>query len=84
MLTEAYSAVKKKGYALVNADVIIVTQSPKIRNYKQEMIAVIAKTLGVEESAINIKGKTKEGIDAVGSGQAIECFSVCLMEYNQK
>ncbi len=79
MLMEAYNAVKKKGYVLVNADVIIVTQSPKIINYKQEMITVIAKTLGVETSAINIKGKTKEGVDAVGSGQAIECFSVCLL-----
>ena len=75
----AYKLVQEKGYALVNADITIITQTPKISAYKEQMINSVSAALGVDKSCINIKGKTKEGLDSVGKQKAIEAFSVCLL-----
>ncbi|MHB1661736.1 MAG: 2-C-methyl-D-erythritol 2,4-cyclodiphosphate synthase [bacterium] len=75
----AYKLVLEKGYKLVNADITIITQTPKISAYKEKMIESVSAVLEVDKSRINIKGKTKEGLDSVGKQKAIECFSVCLL-----
>jgi 2-C-methyl-D-erythritol 2,4-cyclodiphosphate synthase len=80
MLKEAYKMVKNSGYSLVNADITIITQTPKIKDYKDKMILTISEALSISYSSINIKGKTKEGLDLVGRGEAIECFAICLLE----
>ena len=79
ILKYAYKLVRDKGYGLVNADITIVTQTPKISTYKENMIESVSSALDVDKSRINIKGKTKEGLDSVGRQKAIECFSVCLL-----
>ena len=75
----AYKLVREKGYGLINADITIITQTPKISIYKEKMTASVSGALGVDATRINIKGKTKEGLDSVGKQKAIECFSVCLL-----
>lgn len=75
----AYKLVKEKGYSLVNADITIVTQTPKISAYKEQMVGAVSAALNVDKYCINIKGKTKEGLDSVGKQKAIECFAVCLL-----
>ncbi len=80
MLKEAYLIIKGKGCSIINIDITIITQTPKIKDYKEEMIFAISGALDIPQSCINIKGKTKEGVDSVGKGEAIECFSVCLIE----
>jgi 2-C-methyl-D-erythritol 2,4-cyclodiphosphate synthase len=79
ILKYAYKLVREKGYGLINADITIVTQTPKISAYKEDMIVSVSSILGIDKSRINIKGKTKEGLDSVGKQKAIECFSVCLL-----
>jgi 2-C-methyl-D-erythritol 2,4-cyclodiphosphate synthase len=80
MLKEAYLTIKGEGYNIINIDITIITQTPKIKNYKEKMIFAISGALDIPQSCINMKGKTKEGVDSVGKGEAIECFSVCLIE----
>ena len=84
IINYAYGLVKEKGYGLVNADITIVTQTPKISPYKELMISSVSAALDVDKSRINIKGKTKEGLDSVGKQKAIECFSVCLLSKGLK
>ena len=79
ILKYAYKLVRDTGYGLVNADITIVTQTTKISAYKENMIESVSSALDVDKSRINIKGKTKEGLDSVGKQKAIECFSVCLL-----
>jgi 2-C-methyl-D-erythritol 2,4-cyclodiphosphate synthase len=79
MLQKAYSMVQNEGYCIINIDITIITQSPKIKIYKNKMLFAISKALNIAQSCINIKGKTKEGVDSVGRGEAVECFSVCLI-----
>jgi 2-C-methyl-D-erythritol 4-phosphate cytidylyltransferase/2-C-methyl-D-erythritol 2,4-cyclodiphosphate synthase len=79
MLKKAYKMIQDKGYSIINIDITIITQTPKIKIYKNKMILAISEALNIPQSCINIKGKTKEGLDSVGRGEAIECFSVCLI-----
>ncbi|MHB1679748.1 MAG: 2-C-methyl-D-erythritol 2,4-cyclodiphosphate synthase [bacterium] len=80
MLKESYKIIQDKGYSIINIDITIITQTPKIKDYKEKMIFAISGALDIPQSYINIKGKTKEGMDSVGKGEALECFSVCLIE----
>ena len=82
MLQEAHRMIQNKGYCIINIDITVITQTPKIKAYKAQMTLAISNALKIQQSCINIKGKTKEGMDSVGRGEAIECFSVCLIDKN--
>jgi 2-C-methyl-D-erythritol 2,4-cyclodiphosphate synthase len=70
----------KTGYQLVNADIIVMAQKPKLSPHKPAMVKRLAELLGVREEQINIKGKTGEAVDAVGEERAIACHCVVLVE----
>ena len=63
----------KKNYLINNVDINIITQSPKIRKYKNKMIKSIAKLCEISMSQINIKGKTTEKLGVIGKEKAIAC-----------
>jgi 2-C-methyl-D-erythritol 2,4-cyclodiphosphate synthase len=70
----------KTGYRIVNADIIVMAEKPKLSPHKPEMIKRLAELLKVREDQVNIKGKTGESMDAVGEEKAIACQCVVLLE----
>jgi 2-C-methyl-D-erythritol 2,4-cyclodiphosphate synthase len=70
----------RTGYRLVNADIIVMAQKPKLSPHKAAIIARLAELLGVRSDQVNIKGKTGEGVDAIGEERAIACQCVVLLE----
>ncbi len=80
LLKQTRAAFEKTGWRLVNADIIVLAQQPKLSPFKPAMIQRLAALLGVKESQINIKGKTGEQVDAVGEERAIACHCVVLVE----
>ena len=50
--------------------------------YKEQMKENIATALNISKNLISIKAKTKEKLDATGEGNAIEAFSIVLVEKN--
>jgi 2-C-methyl-D-erythritol 2,4-cyclodiphosphate synthase len=80
-LLEATAAmVRAEGYALVNADITIVAQRPKLAPYIPEMRRVIADTLGADMGDISVKATTEEGLGFTGSGEGLAARAVVLME----
>ena len=73
LLREVIKQIKFKGYYINNIDINIITQTPKIKNYKKKMIDNIAKLCEISISQINIKGKTTEKLGVVGKEKAIAC-----------
>ena len=69
--------IKSKGYFINNIDINIITQTPKINNYKKKMINNIAKLCGISNDQINIKGKTTEKLGVIGKEKAIACEVIC-------
>ena len=82
LLKNVYNLIKQKGYCVVNLDSNIIAQQPKMMPYIPKMKEVLCKILETDNDVISIKAKTKEKLDAVGQGLAIEAYvSVLLKRY---
>lgn len=79
-LRAAGAEVRKRGWRVVNVDATVVLERPKLSPHKEAMRANIARELGMHVNDVNVKGKTHEGVDAVGEGRAIEVHVVVLVE----
>jgi 2-C-methyl-D-erythritol 2,4-cyclodiphosphate synthase len=64
------------GFAVMNLDVVIHAERPKLSPYKRAIAECLAGLVGVDAEQIGIKAKTNEGLDAVGRGEAIACTCV--------
>ena len=71
LLRKVYDKVQIQGYWINNIDTNIIAQAPKMMPYIPEMKTILAKVLGLDETDISIKAKTKEGLDSVGEKLAI-------------
>lgn len=80
LLARAVATVHDLGWKVVNADVSVVLERPKLRPHVPAICANLARTLGVPLDAVSVKGKTNEGVDAVGRGEAIASHAVVLLE----
>ncbi len=76
---EAVRRVGAAGWRVVNVDATVILEKPRIGAVKDAMRANIAALLGVEAGAVNVKGKSHEGVDAVGEGRAVEAHAVVLL-----
>ena len=80
LLRNVIGLLKEKGYKLVNADITIIAQKPKLSSYINDMICNIAIDCGVAKELINIKATTEEGLGFTGEGFGIAAHAVCLVE----
>ena len=79
LLREAARMVRDKGYEVGNLDVTVILERPKIKDHVEEIRARLADALGVDRDRVSVKGKTNEGVDAVGRGEAIAAQAVALV-----
>ena len=70
------------GYRLVNLDATVILQHLRLRPFIEPIRQELSGALSVlsELGHISVKAKTKEGLGAVGRGEAIEAYAVCLLE----
>ena len=80
LLEKVFNSVCDKGYRIVNIDSNIIAQKPKMMPHIPKMKTVLATILKLDCEQISIKAKTKEQLDAVGQGLAIEAQAVVLLE----
>lgn len=78
-LVEADQRMRDLGFEAQNIDAVVILERPRIGPHKRQMRAVIAETLGLPIDAVNVKGKTGEGVDAVGEGRAVEARAAALI-----
>ncbi len=71
MLEAAVARMHAAGFAVGNVDITVVTQLPKIGPQREAIRARLAAVLGVEVSAIFVKGKTNEGMGWIGRGEGL-------------
>jgi 2-C-methyl-D-erythritol 2,4-cyclodiphosphate synthase len=65
---------------IAHIDAVIVTEKPKLGPHFPAMREALAKSLGISVSAINLKAKTNEGVDAIGRGEAIAAQAIVTLE----
>ena len=79
LLAEVVSLLQAQGYAIVNVDCNVIAQRPKLQPYIPQIRERIAAILQTELSAVSVKAKTNEGVDATGRGEAIAAQCICLI-----
>ena len=67
---------EEKGLVVVNLDAVVQAQRPKISEYKQQLRESLARILKVDVEAVNLKGRTAEGLGDIGKEEAIACTAI--------
>ena len=79
LLKDTLQRLDSQGFRLVNMDCTIVAQRPSLKSHKDLIRTNLSSLLGISVDAIGVKAKTREGLDAVGRGEAIECYCICMI-----
>ena len=79
LLSEVNRIIHSSGYAIVNADITLVAQRPKIAPYIPEMIRIVSETLECSADQISIKATTTEKLGFEGREEGISAQAVCML-----
>lgn len=71
-------------WEIVNLDLIIKAESPKLSKYKPQIKRSVADVAGMNFANVNVKAKTNEGLGAVGRSEAIEAMAMVLLRRRLK
>ena len=71
LLKKVIDEIKFKNYFIKNIDINIISQTPKIKKYKNKIKYNISKICEISKDQINIKGKTTEKLGVIGKEKAI-------------
>ena len=80
LLEQTGQLVTRKGYTLVNADTVIIAESPRLAAYLDRMQSNMAEALQVPATCMHVKATTHEGLGAFGRGEGIGAMCVVLLD----
>tara|TARA_B100000900_G_scaffold6400_1_gene5431 strand:+ start:130 stop:603 length:474 start_codon:yes stop_codon:yes gene_type:complete len=79
LLKEVFKMIEKLGYSIVNVDVSIILEEPKLKDYLNEMKFEISNCIKVSKENINIKATTSEKLGFIGRGEGVACQAITLL-----
>lgn len=79
LLGRVAGMLRERGYRIGNIDATILAERPKMAPHIAQMRARLAAAMQIDESRVNIKAKTNEGVDALGKGDAIAAQAIALI-----
>jgi 2-C-methyl-D-erythritol 4-phosphate cytidylyltransferase / 2-C-methyl-D-erythritol 2,4-cyclodiphosphate synthase len=79
MLAHAVSLAAEAGFEVANVDAVVIAERPKLAPHLDRIRASLAGVLRVETARVSVKGKTNEGVDAIGRGEAMAAHAVVLV-----
>jgi 2-C-methyl-D-erythritol 2,4-cyclodiphosphate synthase len=72
--------LERRHFKLINADLTLLAQSPKIAPWRDQMRYTIAAALQVSEACVNIKATTTEHLGFIGRNEGLAAMAVVLLE----
>jgi len=81
LLDHVVEMMRQRGWAVGNIDVTVHAEEPRLAPHRDAMRAELARLVGIEIERISVKAKTNEGLDAVGTRQAIAATAVVLLQH---
>lgn len=79
LLKRVRAMLEDKLYVVENIDATIIAQKPKMQPFISQMITNIADALDLEETRVNVKATTEEGLGFTGEGLGISSNAICLL-----
>lgn len=80
LLSRVVDRLKGEGWHVVNADITVITERPRIQPHAADICRRIAGLLGVPRTAVSVKGKSNEGMGWIGRGEGLAVMAVALID----
>ena len=80
LLQRAYEVVRGAGWALVNADCVLIGEEPRIAPVRAAMQARLAGAMGVELDRIAVRATTTDALGFTGRGEGLAAQAVALLQ----
>jgi 2-C-methyl-D-erythritol 2,4-cyclodiphosphate synthase len=81
LLARAYAAVREAGWALVNADCVLIGERPRLGERRTELAARLAGAIGVEAAGrVAVRATTTDRLGFTGRGEGLAAQAVALLE----
>jgi 2-C-methyl-D-erythritol 2,4-cyclodiphosphate synthase len=79
LLARAWSTIRDRGWAIVNADVVLVMEAPRIAPHREAMRTALAAAVGVDAARVTVRASTTDGLGFTGRGEGAACTAVALL-----
>ncbi|MDP9198491.1 MAG: 2-C-methyl-D-erythritol 2,4-cyclodiphosphate synthase [Pseudomonadota bacterium] len=79
LLLEVMKLVAARGFKVVNCDLTLIAEAPRIGLHRDAICTSVAVALHVDRSQVNLKATTAEGLGALGRGEGIAAQAVVLL-----
>ena len=79
LLAEAWRQVQNGGWELVNADVVLIGEEPRLAPHRDAMRGRLAGALGVEPERVAVRATTTDGLGFTGRGEGLAAHAVALL-----
>lgn len=79
LLGRVATLVRSKGWEVVNVDMTLLAQRPRIAPYIPMMREKLAKVLGIPQDAVSVKATTTERLGFVGREEGVAAYATCLL-----
>lgn len=80
LLKRVMELIREEGYELMNADITLCAQQPKMNPHIPQMKTVMSEVMNVSPSQLSIKATTTEKLGFVGREEGMAAFAVCLLK----
>ena len=80
MLRAAVKRIAAVGYGVNQVDVCVVSESPRLAPYRDEIRAKLAAALGIDSASVSVKGKSNEGMGWIGRKEGLACIAVATLK----
>ena len=80
LLRAAAALLEEANYQVVNVDVTVIAEGPRIAPHVPAMRGHLAAALGIAPHHVSVKGKTNEGMGWIGRGEGIATMAVALVD----
>jgi len=80
LLARALHILERRNYQVVNVDVTVICESPRIEPESAAMRSRLGEILGIGPDNVSVKGKTNEGMGWIGAGEGLAAHAVVLVD----
>ena len=79
LLRAVVARLRSKGWQVVNVDITVLAERPKLKPYIPAMRERLAEPLGIEVESVSVKATTVEGLGAIGRREGISAMAVAMV-----
>lgn len=80
LLRTVVDTLREQRFRVVNCDVTVIAEAPRMSSYKSSIRRRLSSLLGVDIEAVGFKATTHEGLGSLGRGEGIAAHAVVLIE----